>query len=175
MHYDESLHAYYSWDLFVGNGMRHEPWIHGPLQFFLNAAVFSVFWDSDYTARLIYCFFGAGLVGLHYFLRDYMGRVATLTAGAMLAGSPTMLYFSRYARNDILMAFWALTLFVLVWIYLHEQKNRYLYMFSAILALAFTTKETAYILVVTFGAILALLAINQLVPLFLQQFLVALE
>ena len=35
MHYDESLHAYYSWDLFVGNGMRHEPWIHGPLQFFL--------------------------------------------------------------------------------------------------------------------------------------------
>ena len=93
MHYDESLHAYYSWDLFVGNGMRHEPWIHGPLQFFLNAAVFSMFWDSDYTARLIYCLFGAGLVGLPYFLRDYMGRVATLTAGAMLAVSPTLLYF----------------------------------------------------------------------------------
>ncbi|MQF69694.1 TIGR03663 family protein [SAR202 cluster bacterium AD-804-J14_MRT_500m] len=167
MHYDESLHAYYSWDLFVGNGMRHEPWIHGPLQFFLNAAVFAMFWDNDYTARLIYCLFGAGLVGLPYFLRDYMGRCATLTAAAMFAVSPTLLYFSRYSRNDILMAFWALTLFVLTWRYLHDRKNRYLYIFAAVLALAFATKETAYILVVTFGVLLAVLSITQLIPLLL--------
>ncbi len=169
LHYDESLHAYYSWDLFTGNGVRHEPWIHGPLQFFLNAAVFSIFWDDDYTVRLVYALFGAALVGLPYFLRNYMGRPATLIASTMLALSPALLYFSRYSRNDILMAFWALALFVLVWRYLHEQKNRYLYMMAAVLGFAFATKETVYILVVIFGAVLTILAVTQLVPLGLRR------
>jgi len=93
IHYDESLHAFYSWQLFTGDGFRHEPWIHGPLQFFLNSAVFGIFWDSDYTVRLSYALFGAALVGLPYFLRDYLGRPAALIAAVMLALSPALPYF----------------------------------------------------------------------------------
>ena len=164
IHYDESLHAFYSWQLFTGDGFRHEPWIHGPLQFFLNSAVFGIFWDSDYTVRLAYALFGVALVALPYFLRDYLGRPAALIAAVMLALSPALLYFSRYSRNDIYMAFWALALFVLMWRYLNERKNRYLYMTAAVLALAFATKETAYIIVAIFGLFLFVLSLTEIVP-----------
>ena len=164
VHYDESLHAFYSWQLFTGDGYRHEPWIHGPLQFFLNSMVFAIFWDDDFTVRITYALFGAGLVGLPYFLRGYLGRPAALIASAMLALSPALLYFSRYSRNDIYMAFWALALFVLMWRYLHERKDRYLYLAAAVLALAFATKETAYIIVALFGLFLFALVMANVMP-----------
>ena len=154
VHYDESLHAQYSWQLFSGDGYRYEPWIHGPLQFFLNSIVFAIFWDSDFTVRIIYTLFGAGLVALPYFLRSYLGRWSAIIASVMLALSPALLYFSRYSRNDILMVFWSLALFVLFWRYSYENKNRYLYLAAAVLALAFATKETAYIMVAIFGLFL---------------------
>ena len=43
LHHDESLHAYFSWQLFAGNGYLHNPMMHGPLQFELNAALFYIF------------------------------------------------------------------------------------------------------------------------------------
>ena len=159
VHYDEGLHAHYSWQLFVGDGYRHEPWIHGPLQFFLNSVVFGIFWDSDYTVRLTYVFFGVILVGLPYFLRDYIGRAGALVAAVMLAFSPALFYFSRYSRNDIYMAAFALGLVILMWRYLQEGKDRYLYIASAVLALAFASKETAYIIVAMFGLFLFILAV----------------
>ena len=33
----------------------------------------------------------------------------------MLAPSPTLLYSSRFGRNDIIMVFWAVALFTLMW------------------------------------------------------------
>ena len=159
VHYDEGLHAFYSWQLFVGDGYRHEPWIHGPLQFFLNSIVFGIFWDSDFTLRITYVIFGVILVGLPFFFRDYIGRTGALLATIMLAFSPALFYFSRYARNDIYMAVFALSLVILMWRYLQEGKNRYLYIASAVLALAFASKETAFILVAIFGLFLFVLAV----------------
>ena len=31
MHHDESLHAFYSWTLYKGDGYQHNPMMHGPL------------------------------------------------------------------------------------------------------------------------------------------------
>ena len=62
-----------------------------------------------------------------------------------------MLYFSRFSRNDILMAVWTLGLVVVMWRYLDERKNRYLYVGSGLLALAFATKESAYIITFILG------------------------
>ena len=55
------------------------------------------------------------------------------------------------------MAVWTLGLVVTMWRYLDEGKNRYLYIASALLALAFATKETSYIITVILGGFLALL------------------
>ncbi len=176
MHYDEGIHVHYAWRLFNSDGALwgwpwvfgtdfiHSPWMHGPLQFELTALVFRLLGDSDFTARLTYVIFGVALVGLPYFLRDYLGRAGALLAAVMLAFSPTLLYFSRFGRNDILMAFWAAAILVLMWRFIHEGKHRYLYLASAVLAFMFATKETAYIVVLIFGAMMFLPALQDLVP-----------
>lgn len=176
MHYDEAIHAHYAWRLANSEGALggwpwvfgreyiHAPWMHGPFQIEFTALVFRIFGDSDFTARLVYVLFGTGLVGLPYFLRDYLGRGGALLAGVTLALSPTMLYFSRFGHYDILMAFWATALLVLMWRYLNEGKHRYLYLASAVLAFMFATKETAYIVVFIFGVLTLLLGVPQLAP-----------
>jgi hypothetical protein len=63
------------------------------------------------------------------------------------------------------MAFWSTALLVLVWRYIHEGRDRYLYLASAVLAFTFATKETAYFVVLIFGALMFLLALPDLVPL----------
>lgn len=164
MHYDESLHIHNAWRLAEGQGYSHSPWMHGPFQINLTALMFKLFSDSDFTARLGYALFGALLVGLPYFFRTYLGRTGAVVTSVLLALSPSLLYFSRFGRNEILMVFFAVALLIVMWRYLNEGKNRYLYIASALLALIFATKETSYILVTIFGAALFLMAITELVP-----------
>ena len=40
MSHDESLHALYSWKLYAGQGYQHNPMMHGPFLFNLNALIF---------------------------------------------------------------------------------------------------------------------------------------
>ena len=164
MNYDEGIHVHYSWRLAIGDGYVHSPWMHGPFQIHLTALMFKIFSDTDFTARLLYALFGTALVALPFFLRTYLGRTGAVVTSILLTLSPSMIYFSRFGRNDILMAFWALALLVLMWRYLNEGKNRYLYMASAVLALAFATKETSYIMVVIFGAALLLMSLTEIIP-----------
>ena len=161
IHHDESLHAFFSWQLFVGRGFDHNPLMHGPFQFHANSLVFFLFGDSDYTARLLYAVFGIALVFLPYFFRRRLGRAGALVVAGMLAFSPAMLYFSRFARNDILMAVWTLALAIVIWRYLDERKPRYLYLSAGLLALAYATKETVFIVTVVFGGFLLLLALSE--------------
>jgi len=159
MHYDEAIHLYYSWRLSNLEGFIHSPWMHGPLQIDLVAAFLRLFGDTDFSARLVYALFGAILVVLPYFLRHWLGRSGALVTGLLLAISPSLLYFSRFGRNDILMAVFAVSLFALLWHYAHDPRRRYLFMASAVLALAFSAKESAYILAAIFGLLALLLAL----------------
>jgi predicted membrane-bound mannosyltransferase len=156
MHHDESLHALYSWNLFNDLNYQHNPMMHGPFQFEANAAIFFVFGDSDVTARLLYVVMGTVLVAMPFLLRKRIGQLGALFTSALLTFSPALLYFSRFARNDILMAAWALGLVISMWRYMDEGKNRYLYFSAGLLALAFGTKESAYLVVATLGLFLTL-------------------
>ena len=158
MHHDESLHALYSWNLFTGSEYIHNPMMHGPFQFEANAALFLLFGDSDVTARLLYAIMGTILIAMPLLFRERLGRVGALTVSLLLFASPAILYFSRFARNDILMAVWTFGLVMCMWKYLDEGRHRYLYIASALLALAFATKESAYLVVGTLGLWCLLLA-----------------
>ncbi len=176
MHYDEAIHLHYGWKLansasallgwpwIFGSDYIHSAWMHGPFQIEMTAVIFTVLGDTDFTSRLGYALFGTALVGLPYFLRDHIGKRGALIAAVMLALSPALLYFSRFGRNDVIMMFWAVALFVLMWRYLDNGRRIHLYVSSAILALMFTTKETAYLLVAVFGLIVFLAALPDLVP-----------
>ena len=159
VHHDESLHAYYSWNLSEGLGFQHNPMMHGPFQFEGTAAMFFIFGDSDYTSRLLYALLGTALIAMPFLFRARLGRLGALLVSVMLAFSPAMLYFSRFARNDILMAVWTLGLVTCMWRFIDEGKNRYLYIGSALLALAFATKETSFIITLILGLFLVLATI----------------
>ena len=162
IHHDESLHAVYSWYLYEGRGYQHNPMMHGPFQFHMNALVFFLIGDSDFTARVGYALIGATVVGLPWFLRGWLGRTGALITATLLAFSPTLLYFSRFARNDIIMALWTLAMVVVIWRYLRDARSRDLYLLSALLALAFATKETVYLSVAALGSFLFLLSLDDL-------------
>jgi predicted membrane-bound mannosyltransferase len=164
MHYDEAIHLHYSWRLSNLEEYIHSPWMHGPFQIELVALIMGLLGDTDFTARLAYVLFGTALVGLPYFLRDHLGRAGALLVGVMLAWSPALLYFSRFGRNDIIMAFWATALLVLMWRYIYDSRDRYLYLAAAVLAFMFATKETSYFFVVSLGGLAFLLGLPQLVP-----------
>ena len=69
LHYDELLHAWYSWIYAEGSGFAHTPVTHGPFLFNITAFKFVLFGSSDFTARLAPVIFGVILVGMPYFLR----------------------------------------------------------------------------------------------------------
>ena len=138
--------------------------MHGPFQIEMTAVIFTIFGDTDFTARLGYAIFGTALVALPYFLRDHIGRHGAIVAAVMLSLSPVLLYFSRFGRNDIIMMFWAVALFTLMWRYLHGGRRVHLYAGSAVLALMFATKETAYLLVAIFGLTVFLASLPEILP-----------
>ena len=160
MHHDESLHALYSWNLFNGSEYIHNPMMHGPFQFEANAALFLVFGDSDATARLLYAIMGTVLIAMPLLFRSRLGRVGALAVSTLIFASPAILYFSRFARNDILMAVWTFGLVTCMWRYLDEGRDRYLYISAGLLALAFATKESAYLVVGTLGLWCAAVAVR---------------
>lgn len=112
MSHDESLHALYSYYLYNAGNYEHNPMMHGPLLFHMNALVYFLFGDNDTTARLVPALFGMGVLVMALLFRRYIGRVAALAAGIMIAISPSLLFHSRYIRNDIYIA-----LFTMIWLY----------------------------------------------------------
>ena len=144
-HHDESLHATYAWYLFDGRGYEHMPMMHGPFQFFGRAFFYVLFGPSNYTARMLDATVGTALIAMPLLLRHRLGRVGALAAAAFLALSPTVLYFSRFAREDIHVTFWTLALVVCMWRYIDEGRHRWLFFTAGLLALSFATKETTYL------------------------------
>jgi uncharacterized protein (TIGR03663 family) len=154
LHHDESLHAYFSWRFAEFFEYDHNPLMHGPFQFHAIATVFSLFGDSDYTARVAAATFGSALVMMPFFLREYLGRAGWLATAVFIALSPTLLYFSRFAREDMFVAVWTLAMVIFIWRYLAAPKPIYLAGLAAALALSFATKETTFITALIFIAFL---------------------
>ena len=171
--HDESLHAQYSWYLYNGpDGYDHDPMMHGPFQFHFNALIFRaleflsaapilsnwVHWGpSDYSARMLPAIFGVALVVMPYFLRGYIGRFGALMLSLFFVFSPVLLYFSRFARNDIYIGVWTLAIIICIWRYMTEHRNLYLYITAAVLALSFATKEVTFMTAALFLVYLELL------------------
>jgi uncharacterized protein (TIGR03663 family) len=156
-HHDESQDAYFSWILYTKGDYAYQPILHGPLRFYLTAASFSFFGDSNFTARLAPALMGTSMVAMPYFLRRQLGRVAAFTAAALLAIGPSYLYFSRFAREDIYFAAVSFALLVVVFRFLDSPRRWHPALIGALIALGFAVKETMYItgfVAFTFFAIL---------------------
>src|SRR4030088_3329300 len=144
-HHDESLHAFYSWRLYDGQGYVHDPMMHGPLLFELNALAYLLFGASDFTARLVPALFGVAIIGLPFLLRHELGRAGAIAASLILVISPAFLYFSRFIRHDIYVDAFTLLLVIGVFRYLATGQKNWFFTACVSAALLFATKEDFFI------------------------------
>jgi uncharacterized protein (TIGR03663 family) len=150
LHHDESLHALFSYNFAQGKGYQHDPLMHGPLQFHLIGLVFKLFGASDALARVPAALFGTALVAMPLLLRRYVGARGVIAMSLLLLISPSLLYYSRFARNEAAVAVETLLLAVAIWRYREEGGMRWLVALAAAVALEFATKETAFLISAVF-------------------------
>lgn len=145
MSHDESLHTYYSWKLFVGEGYAHDPMMHGPLLYHATALNYWLFGASDFTARLHAVSAGLILVLSPLLLRKWLGRVGALATGLMLLLSPSVMMYSRYIRHDIPVELFTVLMVVGLFRYLDDRRGRWIVLSFAAAAGAITSAEMSYI------------------------------
>ncbi len=158
VHYDESIHSFDAWKLYSGDGYTHSPWAHGPVQYIMGALGFFLFGDNLSAPRIMPALFGSALVLMPLLLRSRMGTWGALCASAFIAFSPSLLYFSRFLREDPFVLVWDFGLIICLWRYIDSRKSRYIYIGALLLALSFSTKETAFINFAILGSFLAVWA-----------------
>jgi uncharacterized protein (TIGR03663 family) len=179
LHHDESLHAYFSlqllhnlqnwaWCYGLDNApagytcYQYDPVLHGPFQFHAIALVYQISqWlgapdngVNTTTVRIAAALLGTLLVILPYFLRDYLGKFGAWLGCFLLAVSPSMVYFSRFAREDIYMACFTLLMVVATARYFRERKMRWIVLASAGFALSYATSEATFLTIAVFGSFL---------------------
>ncbi|GHO43117.1 hypothetical protein KSX_12800 [Ktedonospora formicarum] len=172
LHHDESLHAYYSLMLMhnlenwlgcfspTSSCYRYDPLLHGPFQFHAIALVYQICqWlglpehgVNTTTVRIAAATLGTVIVGLPYFIRDYLGKYGALVASFLLAVSPSMVYFSRFAREDIYMACFTLLVVVAMARYCRDRSLSWLIIGSIAFALSYATKEATFLTIAIFGS-----------------------
>lgn len=145
MSHDESLHTYFSWLLYRGQGYEHSPMMHGPFQFHALALVYFIFGVSDFTSRIPAVLFSIATVWMVWYWRRYLGKWGALIAGILLVISPFMLYYGRYVRNESFVGFSGILMLYAVLRHLEVGGKKYLFMLAGALALHYTSKETSFI------------------------------
>jgi 4-amino-4-deoxy-L-arabinose transferase-like glycosyltransferase len=150
--HDESLHMLYSFKLFDGDGYRHDPMMHGPLLFEVNALLYFLFGDNNTVARSGVALFGVALVMLPYWFRPWLGRLGALVASGMMLISPVVTHYSRHLRHDVFNEVFTVLMFIALFQYLlawregsERRRSRWLYLGAAAVALMLCTKELAFI------------------------------
>lgn len=157
IHHDESLHAVFSHTLYKGGGYIHDPMMHGPLQFHFIALMYWLFGATDATARFASVFCGVFVVMSPFFLRRQMGRLPAMVCAFLLFISPSILYFSRMAREDAIFSGMEMIMLVGLWRFISMRRPADFYLFCAGLALMFTIKESAYLTVLVLAIFFGLL------------------
>ncbi|HTY14506.1 MAG TPA: flippase activity-associated protein Agl23 [Methanoregulaceae archaeon] len=152
LHHDESIHAWFSYELLTKGTYTYDPMYHGPLLYYLTAGMFWLFGQSDLVARLLPALFGTLLVPLVYFIYrlGYLDKRQALVAALFIAVSPDMVYFSRFLRHDIFQLFFTLLILVALLWYLNSGKFRYVLLTAIGVAGGMSLKEDMPIFLLIF-------------------------
>jgi uncharacterized protein (TIGR03663 family) len=124
---------------------------HSPLLFNGNALLYVLFGASDYVARVLPALVGTLMVGLPYLLAPYLGKRGALVTAAILALSPSFVFFSRRLSGDIVVAASLLALVAGLFGYLRLKKVSHLYLSAGALAVALVAGGAAYATLLALG------------------------
>ncbi|CAN5535194.1 hypothetical protein BH23CHL5_BH23CHL5_15440 [soil metagenome] len=104
--FDESKRAFHALSVYdgrpLGNGMQLPE--TSPAMLLGQAAMYFLFGTTDGTARVIAAISGAAIIALAFSLRKFVGARAAMGMGIAVAFSPTLVYSSRIATPEALVA-----------------------------------------------------------------------
>jgi uncharacterized protein (TIGR03663 family) len=114
IHHDESLHGMYGryfFDFPDHNFYKYDPMLHGPMLYNSMRLVYSTFGSSDFAARVPVALFGTFFMFLPFLFRRFFTSSATVLAlTTFIAISPTLVYWSRFLREDYWVLFGLLSM-----------------------------------------------------------------
>nr|WP_049918532.1 flippase activity-associated protein Agl23 [Haloferax larsenii] len=103
-HWDEGRVGYWILRYHETGSFSYRPIIHGPFLPIVNDYVFAVLPATDFTARLPVALVG-GLLPLSVWLfRKHLRRDELVALALFFAFNPLLVYYSRFMRNDVLVA-----------------------------------------------------------------------
>lgn len=150
MHTDEAVHAYKLGELLERGDYRYDPEeYHGPTIYALTLPILKlagVERHADLTEthlRLATALAGLVTVLLILLLRGALGPGATLWALALTAGSPAMVYYSRYYIQEMVLTGAILGVIVCLWRYAQHRRIAWFLAAALWAGVAHATKETA--------------------------------
>jgi uncharacterized protein (TIGR03663 family) len=154
-HHDESVHASFTLKLLNTGQYTYDPSYHGPFLFYSTAVVFHFLGINDTTARIIPVLFGVAAIPLLFLLEKEIGKRGVLWSAFLLAFSPSMVYYSRFFRDDPIIIFCTLATVaggIRYYENLHSRKRYpYLILIVSSLAIAISSMENAYLIILMFG------------------------
>lgn len=156
-HSDEAIHAHTAYKLLHEGAYRYDPTYHGPLLYYLTAASYALFGDSDFTARLPVALSGVALLVVAACLRRPFGQWTAWWTGVLVTISPTVLYYSRFAIMDVLELLTASAALVCLNTIATRPSARPWVWLGIWTALAVSTKENAYVSAALVALVLGLL------------------
>ncbi len=157
-HSDEAIHAHAAYKLLHEGTYRYNPVYHGPLLYYMTAASYAFFGDSDFTARLPIALSGVSLLLIAACLRRSLGQWAAWWTGVLLTLSPSVLYYGRFLIMDILELLTASAALVCFYTVATRPTSRTWVWLGTWTALAVATKENAYVTAFLVVLVLALFA-----------------
>jgi uncharacterized protein (TIGR03663 family) len=102
-HHDESLHGMYGryfYDFPNNNYYKYDPMLHGPMLYNSMRFIYAMFGDSLWAARTPVCIMGSLFMLVPFLYRRYVSPTTALLLTGYIAFSPTMIYWSRFLRED---------------------------------------------------------------------------
>ncbi|MFB6103866.1 MAG: flippase activity-associated protein Agl23 [Halobacteriaceae archaeon] len=162
MHWDEGRVGYRTLQYAATGEWSYNPFVHGPFLFHVDAFLFQAAGANDFIARLPVALVGALLPAGAWLYRERLRDVEVVALAAILATNAAVLYYSRFMRNEVLVAAFAFLAVGFAIRVLDTGRRRYLYAAVAMLGLAFTTKENAVMYVGIWVGALALLVDHRL-------------
>lgn len=102
-HHDESLHGMYGryfYDWPNNNFYKYDPMLHGPMLYNCMRFIYAMFGDSLWAARTPVAIMGSLFMLVPFLFRTFFKRQTVLLLTAAVALSPTLVYWSRFLRED---------------------------------------------------------------------------
>lgn len=147
-HHDEGVNGWFVEHMHTDGYYRYDPTnYHGPIYFYLLWAAREVLGFGLWQLRLPGALIGALLCAAPLVLRQRLGSTRALAACALLATSPSLVYYARYAIHETALAALGLLVAVAALRWSDAGRLRWLLVTAAALAAMIATKETTALFV----------------------------